>query len=67
MMALSRLEASGCSTALHYELYKDGWNIAYGRPSTEHGYMIREGNGLMNIVKTIHFLVGNKRTLEFTG
>ena len=46
----SSIEASGCSTGLQYELYKDGWNIVYGRPSTEHGYMIREGNGIVNIV-----------------
>jgi hypothetical protein len=56
----SSIEASGYSTSPQYELYKDGWNSAYRQTSSEHCSMLREGTGVMNIVNTIHFLVGNK-------
>jgi len=54
----SSIEASGYSTAPQYELYKDGWNTTYRQKSSEHGYLIREGTGVMNIVNINYSLSG---------
>ena len=55
----SSIEASGWGTSPQYELYKDGWNTAYRHTSSERGYMIREGTGVMNIVNINYSLSGN--------